>query len=161
MQRKTAPGHRQEALPKASTCKTCKSGGGWHFTKKFCFVKLHHMAYFHMKRQDLQRNLYRFSKMSASQTTTKIVKCCKRKSHKARGERPPPWGPRFASPPSSLGTSSPTLLGASPPTMGGLRPPKPPLPPPPHWDGRPVWILQAQEPAPSLGWLPTLGWNVP
>ena len=48
---------------------------------------------------------------------------------------------------------APILVGGFAPNHGGASPPKPPLPPPPHWDGRPVWILQAQEPAPSLGWL--------
>ena len=99
--------------------------GGLHFTKKFCFVKLHHMAYFYMKRQDLQKKLYRFSKMSASQTTTKIVKCCKRKSHKARGKgllhgglallRPHPrWGLR----PQPWGGFAPQTPPSPTPTLG-------------------------------------------
>ena len=125
--------------------------------QKMCFVKIHHMAYFHVNRPEMAKKFLDFREESASQTTTKIVKCWRRKHKKARGKASPSWGPRFASPPTSHGgllRFAPNPIGGFAPNLGGLRPPNPPPPPlsvhqrpPQHgvvstrWGGASLWAM--------------------
>ena len=96
--------------------------GGLHFTKKFCFVKLHHMAYFYMKRQDLQKNCTDFQRCQLLRQLPKSLSAASENLTKQGGKgllhgglaslRPHPrWGLR-------------------PQPWGGFAPPNPPFPHP-------------------------------
>ena len=107
------------------------------------------MTYFYVNRPEMTKKFLDFREESASQTTTKIVKCWRQKHKKARGKASPSWGLRFASPPTSHGAcfaSPPTSLGASPPILGGFAP-QTPLPHP---------SLSTTSPH-SMGWCPAHG----